>query len=457
VPIEHAAATISLPKNGIIQMSCYAGGNGTSNYCDSKKTSENTASFSWSKPLKSGEGMTIALGFAKKMVPLLAPLAEDKPPVNTAETFTSLFFLLSFAGTLLVSLAMISQLWRKKGRDEDADGEAVPLFEKETIIAEYESPLGLRPGEVGVLMDETADTIDITATIIDLAARGFLTIEELPKKWFLGNTDYKLNKTVLDTEKLLEYEKALLNALFKDRKNTSLSEFLQIFSGEQRSLSKTEEESTKISDLKNSFYEDLAIIKKVLYLDVTEKKLFDGNPETVRMNYTWIAMAMVVAGIILATLTGSLQGGAFSGAGVALLLSGAIFFVVAQKAMPKKTPLGHETYLKAQGYKLFISETEKYRSAFYEKENMFMEVLPYAIVFGVTEKFAKAMKELGVKPPEPAWYHGTAPFDAAIFATNMGDLSRSIGTALASAPSGSGSGGGGFSGGGFGGGGGGSW
>jgi len=456
VAIERASATVSLPKEGIVQMSCYVGGNGTNNYCDSKKTSENAAKFSWPKPLQKGEEMTIALGFASKMVPLLPPLAEDIPPANNAATFSSLAFLLSFAGTLIFCIALLSQLWQKKGRDANSSGETAPMFGKKTIIAEYESPLGLRPGEIGALIDETADTVDITATIIDLAVRGFLTIEEIPKKWFLGNTDYALTKTSLADEKLLAYEKTLLRALFKDRKSASFSSFFQILA-EQNPSRQEKEGSVKISDLKNSFYKDLAEIKKELYLAVAEKNLFEENPQTARMKYMGFALAMTVAGLILATTTGPLQGGAFSGMGLGLIFSGVLFFIVAQKAMVKKTPLGYETYLKAEGYKLFISETEKHRAVFYEKQNMFMDVLPYAIVFGVTKKLADAMKDMGIKPPEPAWYHGTTPFNAAFFATNMGDLSKSIGTAMASAPSGSGSGGGGSSGGGFGGGGGGSW
>ncbi|MFA5831452.1 MAG: DUF2207 domain-containing protein [Candidatus Paceibacterota bacterium] len=457
VAIERASATVSLPKEGIVQMSCYAGGNGTNNYCESKKSSENTANFSWSKPLQKGEEMTIALGFASKMVPLLPPLAEDVPPTNNAATFSALAFLLSFAGTLIFCIAALSRLWQKKGRDATSSGETAPLFGKKTIIAEYESPLGLRPGEIGALIDETADTVDITATIIDLASRGFLTIEEIPKKWFLGNTDYALTKTSLANEKLLAYEKTLLQALFKDRKSASLSSFFQILANDQNPSLQKKEESVKISDLKNSFYKDLVEIKKELYLAVSEKNLFEENPQTARMKYMGFALAMTVAGLILSTLTGPLQGGAFSGMGLGLIFSGVLFFIVAQRAMPKKTPLGYETYLKAEGYKLFISETEKHRAVFYEKQNMFMDVLPYAIVFGVTKKLADAMKDTGMKASEPSWYHGTAPFNAALFATNMGDLSKSIGAAMASAPGGSGSGGGGFSGGGFGGGGGGSW
>jgi uncharacterized membrane protein len=104
-----------------------------------------------------------------------------------------------------------------------------------------------------------------------------------------------------------------------------------------------------------------------------------------------------------------------------------------------------------------VSGTEKYRAKFYEDKSMFVSVLPFAIMFGVTDKLAKAFKDMGLNPPSPSWYHGSGPFNAAVFATSMHDFSNSMGSAMASAPSSSGSGGSGFSGGGFGGGGGGSW
>jgi len=83
--------------------------------------------------------------------------------------------------------------------------------------------------------------------------------------------------------------------------------------------------------------------------------------------------------------------------------------------------------------------------------------LPYAIVFGVTEKFAKAMADMGLKPTNPVWYHGVQPFHPTVFASEINSFSKSLSMAITSVPGGSGSGGGGFSGGGFGGGGGGSW
>ena len=53
-------------------------------------------------------------------------------------------------------------------------------------------PEGVRPGQVGTLIDEQANTLDVTATIVDLAVRGFLLIQELPKEGWFGKPDWTL-------------------------------------------------------------------------------------------------------------------------------------------------------------------------------------------------------------------------------------------------------------------------
>jgi uncharacterized membrane protein len=455
VPIEHAEATFTLPKDGIMQWSCYMGTRGSTEKCAGEKTSESVVHFSAPRTLQSGEGMTLAVGFTKDMMPILPPLAEDGSAF--AKKVSPLAVALSFFVTLGLGIFFLARLWWKKGRDLKTDGTSVNPFEHETIIAEYEPPLGLRPGELGIIMDETADTLDITAAIVDLAARGFLTIEEIPKTWFLGSTDYKLTKTNTDESGLLDYEKKLLAALFKTRNDAIISEVFHILKGDAPEAKDPTEKTVEISELKNTFYQNLAEIKETLYSEVTRKKLFDGNPKKIRTKYVGMGVFIVVGILLLNHHPENFDSGIFFGTGWAFIFIGFIGVIVANKAMPRRTALGHEAYLKAKGYKLFISQTEKYRQRFFEKENTFMEVLPYAIVFGVTDKLANAMKDMGVNPPAPSWYVGANAFNASMFASNMGDFSKSLSSAMAAAPSGSGSGGGGSSGGGFGGGGGGSW
>ena len=209
-----------------------------------------------------------------------------------------------------------------------------------------------------------------------------------------------------------------------------------------------------ISSLKTKFYDDLAEVKKQLYRDILQKNFFVGDPEKIRNIYLGIGFAIIVVGalcvwgglyFILAPLLSF---------GIGIILVGFIFLFNSSN-MPRRTAYGRELYQRVKGYQLFIGSAEKYRQQFFEKKNMFNEVLPYAIVFGLTGKFAQAMKDMGVQAQNPTWYSGTHAFAPAVFASDVNSFSKSLSDAIASTPSSSGSGG--SSGGGFGGGGGGSW
>ena len=51
------------------------------------------------------------------------------------------------------------------------------------------------PGRSARIVDEQANTLDVTATIVDLAVRGYLTIEEIPKEGWFGKPDWTLHRT----------------------------------------------------------------------------------------------------------------------------------------------------------------------------------------------------------------------------------------------------------------------
>ena len=54
----------------------------------------------------------------------------------------------------------------------------------------------VRPGEIGTLVDERVDPIDVTATLLDLAVRGHLLITELPRESAYARTEWELSRRV---------------------------------------------------------------------------------------------------------------------------------------------------------------------------------------------------------------------------------------------------------------------
>jgi len=108
---------------------------------------------------------------------------------------------------------------------------------------------------------------------------------------------------------------------------------------------------------------------------------------------------------------------------------------------------------------MYMKTAEKYRQQFYEEENIFDKLLPYAIVFGMVKQWAKKMEKIYGKDyyrtHYPIWYlGGTGKFDVNSFVSTINSISSSISSNVSS---GSGSRGAGGVGGGGGGGGGGGW
>lgn len=180
VPIKQASANVKIGPGEFLSADCYTGALGSTETCSSS-ISGKTAQFSTGY-LNYREGMTIAVSFPKDLVEL--PVVQ-----SFADKIFSPPSILTFVAAILTGIGGILLLWSNKGRDlwyrgthlfdKNAKEEKRPIFHKETIVVEYLPPENLRPAEVGVIMDERADTLDVTGTIIDLATRGYLTITEV--------------------------------------------------------------------------------------------------------------------------------------------------------------------------------------------------------------------------------------------------------------------------------------
>ena len=71
---------------------------------------------------------------------------------------------------------------------------------------------GVRPGQVGTLVDERVDPVDVTATLLDLAVRGHLRIEELPKSSKYAEGEWTFTRRS-GADELRPYERTLLDAV----------------------------------------------------------------------------------------------------------------------------------------------------------------------------------------------------------------------------------------------------
>lgn len=142
-----------------------------------------------------------------------------------------------------------------------------------------------------------------------------------------------------------------------------------------------------------------------------------------------------------------------------------MLILIINKYMPKRTKFGTEMLGRIRGFKRFLENAEKQEleSMVYKNPEYFYDILPYAYVLGVSDKWIKQFESITLMPPN--WYIGYNSFSVHTFGGFMDSTMRSASSAMTSSPpssSGSSSGfssssAGGSSGGGSGGGGGGSW
>ncbi len=454
VPIEQATALVTVPQPGIERAACYEGPTGSTAPCSSLPA-DDRAAFRSTMPLGLGSEMTIVVGLRKGLVTVPEPALEAKPeekdlPEYFKVTPLSVGATLALAAVIAAGLARV---WWVAGRDrwfgdmahavDNPRAETKPLFARETVVVEYQPPeverrgRRLRPAEIGLLVDERADTLDVSATIVDLAVRKYLVIKETEEGGVFGlfkSRDYELTKMEGGEGELLPYEQTLLDALF------------------------AKGSPVKMSDLKNEFHDDLAKVKKELYQESTKTlKFFPRDPEFVRNLYRVGGIVAAAVGAGLGWLLGTGAGGALVAVPVVL---GGLVLVPLSPAMPRRTAEGRQMYRRVLGFRQYMVTAETERQRFAEEKNIFHDYLPYAIVFQCVQKWAKAFEGLEAEAQQPYWYVGTHPFVAASFAEGVRDFSTSVSSVMASTPGGrggSGFGGGGSSGGGGGGGGGGSW
>jgi uncharacterized membrane protein YgcG len=312
------------------------------------------------------------------------------------------------------------------------------LFEPRPIPVEFRPPDGLRPGQLGLIIDERVDAVDISATIVDLAVRGHLTIVEVPKAGWFRKADWSVARTDATRDDLLGYERRLLDGLFTSRDNVL------------------------VSDLRGTFASDYKAVESAIYSDGQGRKWFNERPDHVRGRWMGLGIFLAALGAVgIFFLASRLQAGAV---GLSILVLGLLLMAL-HRYMPHRTARGSDLLVRTLGFRDFIETAEAGRMDFAEREQLFVQYLPYAVVFGIVDRWAKTFEEIGVDLGDAVggFYVGTGPFRLAAFSAGMNDFSSSMSTAVVQAPpssSGGGGfsgGGGGFSGGGGGGGGGGSW
>ncbi|MCG3208913.1 MAG: hypothetical protein FOGNACKC_02526 [Anaerolineae bacterium] len=249
-------------------------------------------------------------------------------------------------------------------------------------------PSKLSPAVAGMLLDGKSMPRHISATLLDLAARGALHAfpaqpetnplfeEEAEKERELAFDLYGVDQN----KAVRSYEATLYSRIFG-------------FQGSRK---------RSLADMRRALFMAVPEIKTQIEADVAKAAVFQVDRERVRRQYLAFGGAAVLFSLILGLVVlvifsrfTYMVACPFMGVAVA-----AIAFIAAGYAAPKHTVVGQKHAVRWEAFRRYLKDMDT--AAAKQAQSNYARLLPYAVALGVdkgfTEKFA------AVKTPAPAWW-----------------------------------------------------
>lgn len=331
------------------------------------------------------------------------------------------------AAMVLIPLAVLIAvfvLWFKFGRDK-----------KVIEVVEFYPPDHMSSLDVAFWKSGMITGRDTIPLMIELANEGYIKINQTEQKKLIGSkTDFVIERVKQTYNGHDRCKYVFFNGLFKNK--TSVTS----------------------KDLQNKFYKTIEKITDMVNTAENRKLVFDAKSQ----RFVVLGVLLSIAGGIAACF---IHSGTIGGSEKTIALAAGIITAVVSLVLSffirRRTDKGHEYLQRIMGFKKFLetAEKEKLEALVDENPEYYYDILPYAYVLGVSDKWTKNFESIALEPPQ--WYGGSA-FDRMMFWHFMNSTYNSAAASMTSAPQSSSGGsfsggGGGFAGGGSGGGGGGSW
>ncbi|GAB3699732.1 DUF2207 domain-containing protein [Mariniluteicoccus flavus] len=341
---------------------------------------------------------------------------------------------LAVAGLLICTLMIVvSVVARRRSRDEIFEGLTpglLPLKGQQPgrrrlsgreyagpVAVQFSPPRDVAPGLVGTIVDGRAEMRDVTATIVDLAVRGFLTIKTVPLLGENEAPEVSHDAPVGETGPSSRRKKAKQDWLLRADPNppSDVRPFektlLQAMFGQGPTV--------RMSDLQHGFGAAMREAQVDLYRQVVDNGWYPRHPLAkggkLRI-WGGILLALgVLAAVVVFGAIGAdrLEVPAFL-LPLGMVIGGIVALVIGRGVRVGRTAEGTAMMIQSLGFKQYLATAEADQIKFEEASEIFSRYLPYAIVFGVAEHWskvfgdvAKRYKEMGGGGLADGGYTGT--------------------------------------------------
>jgi len=378
IPSDHPATvgssriTVTLPEGVYPQKYYDTGGYLVAAYLNDQQTNslditvsddERVITFETRQAVAQGDKLDIRVQVPHGL--LIASTPEWQTDEQLADAAGLAIISLSLFLLVAGPLAAIA-LWYVRGRDPKLG----------VVVPDYitEPPDNLPPAMVGSLVDERVDMQDIVSTLVDLAHRGYLTMEESKKK------EYTFARTEKPDQDLRAYEQKFLK---------------YVFSGK---------DSRTLASLQYKFASNIPNLRDMIFDNLISEGYLPSKPPSVHSRYLGLAIIVTLMGIGASILVSMLiPGGSsyFCFPIFAFIVTGIALLIMA-KYMPRKTAKGAEAAAKWNAFKAYLKNIKQYTDI--EKSGeLFDKYLAYAIAFGLERSFINTFTQ-SPSATIPPWY-----------------------------------------------------
>ncbi len=278
-----------------------------------------------------------------------------------------------------------------------------------TVAVAFTPPRGVTPGVAGTVVDGVADPHDVSATIVDLAVRGWFTIAEVPADagpeaaaaprpagpvrrrqpgQGRSDRDWMLQRAQTDPEEVLTgFERTLVTDLFA--------------SGP----------TVRLSDLRGTFGMTMREAQIGLYREVVDLGWYRRHPRAKNARARlWGLIVMVPLAVVAAAVV--LRAGLVEQdwSFVPLLVGTVLTVLVLARWGRSRTPRtaeGTAVRIETLGFRHYLETAEADQIRFEEAGAVFSRYLPYAMAFGIAEAWARLFGEVAARAQLAGW---TDPF-----------------------------------------------
>jgi hypothetical protein len=234
-------------------------------------------------------------------------------------------------------------------------------------------------------VDERVEPRDVVATLVDLAVRGYMRIEEVARADGEPDFLFRRLRPIMGDPAIRPFELLVLARVFGSDWNLNMR---------------------LLSEVRRDYDNVFPPLRDNLLRLMVRDRLFPTSPDHVRRVWAALGGVLVALGILA-----WVQSPAWLPVRPSLLawgigLSGLVLIALSP-LMPRRSWHGARMLARVRGFQEFLERAEKDRLARLPQGTLH-DFLPWAIALGVTERWIWNFDGLAVS--QPTWYQGDRPF-----------------------------------------------